>query len=82
MVEIAVKLLQNDATLLAQFAGNPFPDAPPRWIRVVRYRYHMEPPGADDWWRRERLPGLWLRPIQLGDPEVEGFLLLNGLAVE
>ena len=57
------KLLHNDAGTLSLLANNPFPDAPPRYIRAELYRYHFTPPGKNDgtWWTRERV-GPWLPP--------------------
>jgi hypothetical protein len=50
-------LLENDGPVLDLFAGNPFPTAPPRFVRAVLWQYwfstleqkHTE--GA--WWRRQ-----------------------------
>src|SRR5258706_12619899 len=35
------KLLHNDPGALSLFAGNPFPQTPPRYIRAVLYRYQF-----------------------------------------
>lgn len=57
------RLLHGEPTVLALLAGNPFPDTPPRHIRVVRYHYHYtdaktrRETGA--WWQRER-QGLYM----------------------
>jgi len=55
------KLLHNDPAMLSLFAGNPFPDHPPRYIRAVIYTYHFAKPGNPEhvYWTRDRL-GLWL----------------------
>jgi Lipase maturation factor len=55
------KLLHNDPATLSLFAGNPFPDHPPRYIRAVLYVYHFAKPGDPDhvYWTRDRV-GLWL----------------------
>ena len=49
-------LLHNDPGTLSLLAGNPFPDTPPQWIRVVVYRYKFAPLGNPDgsWWTREK----------------------------
>jgi hypothetical protein len=51
------KLLHNDAGTLSLLAGNPFPDKPPRWVKVVVYRYKFAPLGNADgaWWTREKV---------------------------
>jgi hypothetical protein len=75
------KLLHNDPATLSLFArnGNPFPDHPPRYIRIVYYRYHFARPGnaAGVYWTRERL-GNWLSPVSLDDVEVQSFLREEG----
>ena len=73
------KLLHGDAGTLSLLAGNPFPDAPPRWIRATLYRYHFVPAGdpGGAWWRRERL-GEWLPPLSADDPRLRRFLAAYG----
>ena len=62
-------LLRNDRATLALLAANPFPDEPPRWIRVRRFRYRFstrEERRADGrWWVREAA-GVLVRPVSLG----------------
>jgi hypothetical protein len=72
-------LLQNDPATLGLLAHHPFPDEPPRFIRVLRYRYQFAPPAQGDgsWWRRERLE-IWLPPISLQSREVREFLTARG----
>jgi hypothetical protein len=50
-------------------ALDPFPDAPPRFIRATLWRYAFTKPGDGDpaWWRRTRIRE-YLRPIALDDP--------------
>lgn len=40
------KLLHNDPGAIGLFAGNPFPDKPPRYMRAVLYRYSFVAPGT------------------------------------
>lgn len=72
-------LLQNDPATLGLLAHHPFSDEPPRFIRVLRYRYQFAPPAQGDgsWWRRERLE-IWLPPISLQSREVRDFLTARG----
>jgi Lipase maturation factor len=65
------KLLHNDPGALGLFAGNPFPDRPPHWIRAVLYRYSFAKPGNQKglWWNREKL-GDWLPALSLNDPRL------------
>jgi hypothetical protein len=69
------KLLHNDPVALGLFAGNPFPQHPPRFIRAVRYRYRFAVPGnpARHWWERDKID-LWLPPLSTDDPELQQFL--------
>jgi hypothetical protein len=52
LLHLIAKLLRNDPAALALLDGNPFPDAPPRYIRAVLYRYQFAPPGnpRHAWW--------------------------------
>jgi hypothetical protein len=59
------KLLHNDRGTLSLIANNPFPDAPPHYIRARLYRYQFAPPGDNSWWKREPI-GEWL-PVLSGD---------------
>ncbi len=56
------RLLQGSPEVLALFASNPFPDAPPRYVRALVYDYHFtdwtERRAKGTWWRRE-LQGLY-----------------------
>jgi len=64
------KLLANDRAVLRLIRHNPFPDAPPRWIRARYYHYRFTT-GAERketaaWWVRQ-LVGDYLRPVSLVD---------------
>jgi lipase maturation factor len=67
------KLLQGDRAVLGLFAGNPFPESPPHFIRASFYRYEFAPLGSHDTWRRARA-GQYLAPVSLDDPEFLGAL--------
>lgn len=47
------KLLHNDAGTLSLMAKNPFPNAPPHYIRARLYRYRFSLPNESGWWKRE-----------------------------
>lgn len=62
------RLLRGDPAVAALLADNPFPDQPPRELRITIYRYHFTDRATrrrdDAWWRRETLgilPALSLR---------------------
>ena len=56
---LSQRLLEGSPPVLGLLGSNPFPDQPPRYVRVVRYDYHFtnsatrRQTGA--WWRREEL---------------------------
>ena len=56
---LCAHLLRGTPEVLARFARNPFPDAPPRFVRVIRYEYHFtdaaERARNGHWWRRTPL---------------------------
>jgi hypothetical protein len=78
-VSLVSKLLHNDPQALSLIGPNPFPDAPPKYIRIVSYIYHFAPPGNPQhvYWTRERV-GLWLPAVSA--PQLYQFLLEHGLA--
>jgi hypothetical protein len=69
------KLLHNDPGALSLLTGNPFPGAPPRFIRARLYRYAFTPPGdpSGAWWTRT-LVGDWLPALSVSDPRLRRFL--------
>ena len=73
------KLLHGDPATLGLLATNPFPDAPPRWIRARLYRYAFaapdDPSGA--WWKRTPI-GDWLPPLARDNPRFRAFLAARG----
>ncbi|HEX4825845.1 MAG TPA: lipase maturation factor family protein [Candidatus Polarisedimenticolaceae bacterium] len=70
-------LLHNDPVTLSLLAGNPFPAAPPRFIRARLYVYRFAPIGSDAWWKRD-LMGDWLPPLSTEDPRLIQFLKTYG----
>lgn len=64
------RLLRNEPSVLALFAGNPFADSPPQQVRVVIFQYWFTDLKTKRekglWWRRELLgeyaPGLEREP--------------------
>ena len=67
-VNFCFRLLQNSPEVVCLLRHNPFPQAPPRYIRAVVYEYHFtdfatrRKTGA--WWRRE-FKGWYLPVISL-----------------
>jgi hypothetical protein len=77
------KLLHNDPGAIGLFAGNPFPDKPPRFIRAVLYRYKFAKPDNPQglWWTREPI-GNWIPVLSLNDPQLVRFLEYQGWVIK
>jgi hypothetical protein len=73
------KLLTGDRGVLRLLANDPFPAAPPRWVRARFYRYRFADPGdtSGAWWTRELL-GDWLPPLSAQDPRLRELLIRRG----
>ncbi len=57
LVPLMQRLLEGAPDVLALLAGNPFGDAPPRYVRLASYRYRFSTPDVRSrtgaWWQRE-----------------------------
>jgi lipase maturation factor 1 len=66
-----VLLLQNDGDVLGLFAGNPFRDAPPKYVRTVLWQYWFstreEKRTEGIWWTRKQLGTYSPTIARLGD---------------
>jgi hypothetical protein len=81
LVNLLYKLLAGDPGVERLLAGNPFPDAPPRWVRIVRYEYRFSHigDGTHLWWVRTRIPGDWFPPVSKDDAALRDYLAERGL---
>jgi hypothetical protein len=70
-LNLVSKLLHNDKAAISLFAGNPFGDKPPRYIRAVLYTYAFAKPGNPEglYWTRRRVNN-WLPAMAAGDPRL------------
>ena len=63
-------LLRGSNDVLLLFAGNPFPNSPPKMIRAVLWQYWFTTPeekrASGMWWRREQL-GIYAPTLQRED---------------
>jgi hypothetical protein len=57
--QLLKKLHEGSPEVLSLLAGNPFPDRPPQYIRVLAFKYHFTTPEqraqTGNWWTREYL---------------------------
>jgi len=63
-VDFVIRLLQGEPTVTKLLGHNPFPNAPPKYIRARVYLYHFTTWGSRDWWAREDR-GMYLPPVSL-----------------
>ena len=66
LLHLVWQLLHAEPSVRGLFAKDPFGDQPPRYVRIMRYRYQLAAPGADTVWTRE-LEGYWLPPLPADD---------------
>jgi hypothetical protein len=69
-INFLARLLQGSPEVLGLLARNPFPAAPPRYVRALLYTYKFTDAKTRNdtgaWWSRELL-GTYVRPISLTD---------------
>src|SRR5206468_7496002 len=68
LVPLLRRLLEGTPEVLTLLGENPFPGAPPRYVRLVYYRYRFSTPTeratSGAWWQRERV-GYLTAPLSL-----------------
>jgi lipase maturation factor 1 len=52
-VNFMLRLLQGEPAVLRLLQYNPFPHAPPKYVRARLFRYRFSHWGERDWWTRE-----------------------------
>lgn len=62
LIHLLWKFLHNDPHALGLIKYNPFPDAPPNYIKIDRYLYELEPPFSENTWKRTFLDK-WMSPL-------------------
>jgi hypothetical protein len=78
LLHLVWKLLQADRGLRSLLAHDPFGDTPPRYVRIMRYRYRFAPPHDSAVWTRE-LEGYYLPPLPADDILREALIELGYL---
>ncbi|MFO0746553.1 MAG: lipase maturation factor family protein [Myxococcota bacterium] len=75
------RVLQGAPEVLALIGRNPFPDAPPQYLRSLLWEYAPAAPGKPGWWQRSEprtfCPDVtWrngrLQKVHFGPPEPDG----------
>ena len=69
LIHLIWKLLDNDKNALSLLASNPFPEHPPKYIRVEFYKYEFAKPDdrSGAVWNRTYV-GEWLQPLSKSTP--------------
>jgi hypothetical protein len=80
ILNLEAKLLAGDRPVLGLLGSNPFPKAPPKYIKASLYEYHFTSPGEANWWKRE-YKGEYLPPLSLDDPQFKQILRQQGWSV-
>jgi hypothetical protein len=69
-VTLLARLLENTEPVVTLLRNNPFPDAPPKYVRALLYRYRFTDPftlrSTGAWWHRD-LMGLYCPILTRGD---------------
>jgi len=69
------KLLEGSPEVLKLLEHNPFPDAPPKYIRAFAYDYHFtdetQHRASGEWWRRDN-KRIYLPPLSLDGKQLRG----------
>ena len=52
-VHLVERLIQGEPAVLRLLAKNPFPKAPPKYVRARTYTYTFTRPGEGGWWKRQ-----------------------------
>jgi hypothetical protein len=77
ILNLVAKLLRGDRATLGLLRGNPFPDKPPRQVRVDQYLYKFAPSGSKDVWTRTRVAS-YLPPLSIDHPSFRETLERQG----
>lgn len=69
LLNLVGKLLENDRSALSLMGDNPFPNSPPRYIRLELYEYRFTKPrdAGGNWWTRVRVDS-YIEPLSLENP--------------
>ncbi|HEY3821398.1 MAG TPA: lipase maturation factor family protein [Polyangiaceae bacterium] len=78
LVHLVWQLLSGDPAPRSLFAHDPFPAAPPRWIRAGIWEYQFTRTRSDGaWWTRKRV-GEYLPPVSLEHAGLREYVRRSG----
>jgi hypothetical protein len=78
VLHLVWKLLDGDRGIRTLLAPDPFDGQPPRYVRIRRFRYHLQPWGSATWWTRDD-EHAWLPPVALDTPGLRETLERYGM---
>jgi hypothetical protein len=78
VLHLVWKLLDGDRSIRQLLAVDPFDGAAPRYVRIRRFQYHLEPYGSATWWTRDHEEP-WLPPVSLETPGLRESLERYGM---
>jgi hypothetical protein len=71
ILNFLARLLEGQPEVLGLLGHNPFPHAPPRYVRALVYDYRFATPAekraSGDWWKREFV-GSYVPPVSVRGP--------------
>lgn len=64
LINMLGRIFSESESVLKVFSHNPFPDSPPKYLRIRSYKYHFEELGSStgNWWNRDNAD-IYLDPI-------------------
>lgn len=80
LVHFVYKLLRGNHDLDPLLTKNPYPNAPPTFLRAQRYHYRFSEPDQhpETWWNRE-YEGEYMPPVSIESPGLVAYLEAVGL---
>ena len=78
VIHLVWKLLDGDRGIRELLGPDPFDGAAPRYVRIRRFTYHLEPYASATWWTRDR-EAVWLPPVALDTPGLRETLERHGM---
>jgi len=78
VLHVVWKLLDGDRGIRELLAVDPFDGAAPRYVRIRRFRYQLEPYDSATWWTRDE-EAAWLPPVALDSQALRDALAQYGM---